>query len=144
MERSKGGRMGAIGWVLIVLAIGGAIGTVVALGVMGQPPPPGPNGGPPGPRPGPVEVAAYAVSVVDVSLLLALVVVYLRTFLDTRARFALGLVTVLVALTFQTVFGSSLLFRAFGLGAGSLVPFLLVSYLFETAALAVFLYLSLE
>jgi hypothetical protein len=80
----------------------------------------------------------------DLSLLVALIYVYARTYSETHARFALGLVIFLAALALQTFFGSPVAFVAFGIGPGGLGPLLSLSYIFETVALSVFLLLSLE
>ena len=130
-------------WVLIVLVLGAVVGVMLA--AMAPP-----AGGPADPGPAPPGLpsgsyrAAYALSAVDLSLLVALIYVYARTFLETRARFALGLAIFLVALALQTFFGSPVAFVAFGFGPGGLGPLLSVSYVFETVALSVFLLLSLE
>jgi hypothetical protein len=99
--------------------------------------------GPAGPPPQVVETFAIF-SAVNLALLAALVVVYLRTFLDTRANFALGLVAFLVVLLFEAVAGSPFLFALFGYGPGDLGPFLLLGSILESVALVIFLVLSLE
>jgi hypothetical protein len=136
-------RIGALGWVALVLALGAVAGLVLAMLAAPMPGPAGPGGGA-GPGPMPLVRIATGLSTVDLFLLLALVFVYLRTYWDTHARFALGLAIFLGALTLQTVFGSTVLFSAFGFGPGGLAPFLFVSYVFETVALSLFLYLSLD
>jgi hypothetical protein len=136
-------RFGALGWVVLVLGLGAIGGIVLALHATPMPGPPGPGGGA-GPGPLPIVRIASGLSTVDLALLLALIFVYVRTYWETRARFALGLSVFLGALTIQTVFASPLLFSAFGFGPGGLVPFLSVSYVFATFALSLFLYLSLD
>jgi uncharacterized membrane protein YedE/YeeE len=142
-ETPRPARLGALGWVLVALALGTAIGVAISLLVGTPPGPPGPGGGA-GPGPAPLVRPTSILSGVDLVLVLALLFVYLRTYSETRARFAAGLSLFLAALTLQTVFTSPLLFGVFGFGPGGLAPFLLVSATFETVALAVFLYLSLD
>jgi hypothetical protein len=107
----------------------------------------GPGQGPPGgPTPPPVWVVETFVlfSAVNVALLLALVVVYGRTFAQTRAQFALGLVAFLVVLLFEAIASSPFVYAVFGLGPGTLGPFLLLGAILESVALGIFLVLSLE
>jgi hypothetical protein len=135
-------RPNALVIVALILAVGLAMGVLLSYLIVVPSPPPGPNAPPPGS--GPLVRLALVFAGIDLVVLLALVFVYVRTYLDTRARFALGLVLFLAALTVQTVVGSPILFGALGYGPGSLAPFLLASYLFETVALTIFLALSLE
>ena len=81
---------------------------------------------------------------VEVALLIALVVVYLRVYNETRANFALGLVIVLGALFLQTVFSYPLVLGLQGhvLFVSGTLPTL--SDVLEICAYTVFLYLSLE
>jgi hypothetical protein len=126
--------------VILVVAIALAFGAVLAIAT---PPPAAPPGGHSGPAPSvgfPVQVFF---SGVDIVLLGALVVVYLRTYAETMARFALGLVLFLSALLLQVVLTSPALFGAFGYGPGNLGFFLLLGAVFEAVALTVFLFLSL-
>jgi hypothetical protein len=131
-------------WVLIVLAIGVVLGAGLALTVH-VPQNPGPPG-PPGPAPPPVAIAQSGVllSVVSLVLLSALIVVYGRNYRTTGAPYVLGLLLFLVVLFFETALNSPLLFTAFGRGPGNLGPFLAVSELLMSAALSIFLYLSLQ
>jgi len=80
---------------------------------------------------------------VGVALLFALVVIYLRVYLETKGHFALGLVVVLVALLVQAILSYPLIL---GTGPVILVPgtLSLVADLFTVAAYTVFMYLSLE
>ena len=80
---------------------------------------------------------------VEVALLVALVIVYVKVYTETKANFALGLVIVLAALLLQTVFSYPLVL---GLNGVILVPGLLTKLadLLTLGAYAVFLYLSLE
>jgi hypothetical protein len=128
-------------WVLIVVAVGLAAGFALAVVT---PSPPSPAMGPPGPAPSVGFPLQVFFSGLDVVLLLALVIVYVRTYAQTRARFALGLVLFLAALLLQVVLSSPAFFRALGYGPGNLGFFFLLGGVFEAVALSVFLYLSLE
>jgi len=133
-------RVPAIGWVLIVLGIGVAAGLVfVGLGLTPTAPPP-----PGGPAPVVRPAAPLFFSGLNLVLLLALVAVYLRTNLETRARFALGLTVFLTVLFLQALASSPAVFGAFGYSPGDLGFFFLVGGILEAIALSVFLYLSLE
>ncbi len=136
-------RLPPIVWVVLVVVAGLAFGALLALSLPAKPGPPPPTGG--GPV-GPTNLGRWAsvLSGLDAVLLIALVVIYLRTYADTRARFALGLVVFLLALFFQTTLTSPAFFVAFGYGPGSLGSFLFLGSLFEAIALVVFLALSLE
>jgi hypothetical protein len=145
MQESGSGTTRAIGtaaWVLVVVAVGLLIGVLLALATPPHPGPPGP-GGPLG-APAPLGRAATVLSGLDAALLAALIVVYARTYWETRARFALGLVVFLGALLLQALASSPAVFGAFGLGPGGLGGFLFLSTLFEAIALVAFLWLSLE
>ena len=79
----------------------------------------------------------------EVALMIALVVVYLRIYFETKANFALGLVIVLAALLLQTVFSYPIVL---GLSGVILVPGILTTLadFLAVAAYTIFLYLSLE
>jgi hypothetical protein len=100
----------------------------------------------PGPLgPPPEVVKSFALfSAVNLVLLVALVIVYARTYLETRANFALGLVAFLVVLLFEALANSPFLFAVFGYAPGALGPFLLLGAILEAVALVIFLVLSLE
>jgi hypothetical protein len=134
---------------IVVVAIGAAIGVALAFlgpGPTGDPffPPPG------GPRhPGERHFFSYegidmVLSTTGISLLMALLVVQVRAYRETKAKFALGLVVVLAALVLQAVLTSPIIFGAFGNTLGALGPFLLFADLFKLVAFSVFLYLSLQ
>jgi hypothetical protein len=83
-------------------------------------------------------------STVSIALLVALLVVYLRIFDQTGAKFALGITLVLFALLVQQLIQYPLfLGRAgpFPIGQG---PYLSFADLFTIAAYTIFLYLSLD
>ncbi len=135
-------RLGSLARVLLVALGGGIIGLAITFLVRPMPGPPGPHGvAAPTPH---LLLLSGAIAGIDLALLVALVAVYLRTYLDTRARFAAGLVVFLVALLLQTFVTAPFIVGAFGFGVGGLWPFLFASSLFGAVALAVFLFLSLE
>ncbi len=140
---SKGKSWNAAVWVLVVLGIGLAAGAVLAF-TLHVPPNTGP--GHPGPPPPPANVTQTTVllSTLSMVLVLALLVVYARSYRTTRAPYILGLLVFLAALFGETLLNSPLLFTAFGLGPGNLGRFLALSYLLMSAGLSIFLYLSLQ
>ena len=80
----------------------------------------------------------------EVALLVALVVIYGRMYLETSANFALGLVFVLVALLVQTLLSNPVLEDLVGqvpIGPGYSTP---AADIFTMFAYTVFLYLSLD
>ena len=80
---------------------------------------------------------------VEVALMVSLVIVYLKVYRETRARFTLGLVAIFAALLLQTLFSYPLLL---GTGIVLLVPGLLtlLADFLTIGAYTVFLFLSLE
>lgn len=83
-------------------------------------------------------------STVEVALLVALVVIYGRMFLETKANFALGLVFVLFALLVEALLSNPLLEDFIGtpvMGPGYLTP---TADIFTICAYTIFLYLSLD
>src|SRR5438128_11524546 len=96
-------------WTAVVLAIGLAIG--VALALVPRPGRPGP-----GPRIDSFETLEdidVIVSTVGLALLSALFVVYAKTYSDTGARSALGLIFVLSAFLFEAFLTSLTLLCSF-------------------------------
>ena len=126
-------------WVPVVLAVGILFGLALSLNV-----PPAFQGrfGPvPFDPPLQIHIILAAVQVV---LLVALLVLYIRSYAQTRANFALGLVIVLGALFLHSLFSNP-----FVIGLVGRVPFGpgyfgLFPDLFMIAAYTIFLYLSLE
>lgn len=128
-------------WVGVVLAVALLAGGILAWLV---PVPKG--GGPPGP-PLPPDWSIRAgvlLSTVSLVLLLALLSVYARNYRATRAPYTLGLAVFLGVLFVESAVSSPLVFSAFGLNPGSLGRFLDAGSLLLDAALALFLYLSLQ
>jgi hypothetical protein len=94
-------------------------------------------------NPDPLIKLHIVLTTVAVALMVSLVIVYLKVYSETRARFALGLVMVLSALLLQTVFSYPLVL---GTEGAILVPGILTTLadFLTIGAYAVFLYLSLE
>jgi hypothetical protein len=139
-EKSKVGKL----WVAIVLLVGVVWG--VLLSDLAAEPQEGRFfffRGVPYFNPDPAIRLHVILTTVEVSLLVALVVVYLKVYAETKANFSLGLVVVLMALLLQAVLSYPLIL---GTGAVILVPGILtlLADLFQIGAYIVFLYLSLE
>ena len=128
-------------WVLVVIAVGVLAG--LALSIFG-----------PGPRVGPghgffpqmeaVLTLRVILTTTSIALLVSLLVVYLRMYVQTKANFVLGLVVMLSALLLNSVLSHPLLLlqaepMPFGPGA-----FLSTADVFTVVAYGVFLFLSLE
>jgi hypothetical protein len=138
-------------WVPTVLLIGLVIGELISYATTIQPHGfaigVGPNGMifyfhqfPPDPAFGPHVV----LTTIEVALLVSLVVIYAKMFIETRANFALGLVVVLVALLLQALLSYPILDDLFytpRIEPGISSP---VSDVIAVCAYTVFLYLSLE
>ncbi len=131
-------------WVLVVLVVGILLGilltsmqTDATTPWRGQ----GRGGGFQLETPDDVDIILSTVSIV---LLFALLVVYMKILVETKANFALGLVFVFLALLFQSILTSPLVYGALGQSSGGLGIFLVIADLFKIAAFTVFLYLSLE
>lgn len=136
-------------WVPVVLLIGLVLGELISF-VISRPFPGGP-GGPPGSTfpfhqfpPDPTFGFHVVLTTVSVALLISLVVIYGRMYVDTKANFALGLVVVLVALLIQSIL-SYPLFEDL-IVTPSIEPgyWSSVADIVSICAYAVFLYLSLE
>jgi len=83
-------------------------------------------------------------STVSVALLVALTIVYIKVYAETRARFAVGITVVLFALLIQSLFQYPLLLGLVGPFAAGQGSFLTFADLFTITAYTIFLYLSLE
>jgi hypothetical protein len=134
-------------WVPAVIIIGGVVGTMIYLWLSSIPPFNYPL--PFRQEIGLVKFQAYLalhtiLSTVAISLLVALLVVYGRTYITTKANFMLGLVVMLYALLLQSVLSNpvfSILIDRTLFFPGFSSP---LSDIFMVVAYAVFLYLSLE
>ncbi len=83
-------------------------------------------------------------STISISLLIALMIVYMRTYRQTKANFALGILVVLFALLFQSILTYPLLVDLMDrslIRPGFSSP---IADIFMIIAYSVFLYLSLE
>jgi len=83
-------------------------------------------------------------STVSISLLITLVIVYLRIYAKTGARFALGILVVMLALLLQALFRYPLLLAFVGRISFPFGNFISTADIFSIAAYTIFLYLSLE
>lgn len=83
-------------------------------------------------------------STVSISLLVTLVVVYAGVYAKTGARFALGILVVMLALLLETVVRYPLVLAYAGKIPISLGPYFSAADLLSIAAYTIFLYLSLE
>jgi hypothetical protein len=134
-------------WVPVVLAVGFVTGEAISYGteMPGIEERGGPFGGHFHPFPtNPVFSYHVILATMEVALLLALVVVYGRMYLETKANFSLGLIVVLIALLVQTLVSNPILEDLMGtppLGPGYLTP---AADILTICAYAIFLYLSLE
>ncbi|MDA4134057.1 MAG: hypothetical protein OK441_00625 [Thaumarchaeota archaeon] len=134
-------------WVPVVLAIGFVAGEAISYGT-GATETPG-RGGPFGTHfyPFPTNtIFQYHVlfTSIEVALLVALVVIYGKMYVETNANFALGLVFVLVALLVQALLSNPVLEDLMGqvpMGPGYSTP---AADIFTVCAYTVFLYLSLD
>jgi hypothetical protein len=140
-------------WVLIVLLVGLVIGFALSMAVPAPPSNGSGNqssgGAPPANNPSPPSTPQFhevgiILSTVSLALLVALLVVYMRTYGTTRAPYTLGLVIFLFALLVEDTISSPIILASFRQGFGDLDPFLAIGQFFLCAALAIFLYLSLQ
>jgi hypothetical protein len=133
-------------WVVVVLLVGLIAGILVSdLATLPREYRPFPFRDPDIPvfNPDPSIRLHIVLTTVEVAMLVALVLIYIRVYSETKARFALGLVVVLSALFLQTVFSYPLILGTEGV---ILVPGTLtwVADFLTVSAYTVFLYLSLE
>lgn len=127
----------------LVIAVGLLLGAAFAYLV--PIPPPSPFG-PPG-FPGQLRNFLFwdmILSTVSISLLVALGAVYLRMYAQTKARFVLGMLVVILTLLVQALIRYPLLLALIGGLEARFGPFFSSADLFSIAAYSIFLYLSLE
>ena len=89
-------------------------------------------------------IVHMVLSTVIISLQIALVIVYLKVYAETGARFALGILVVMSALLLQSLFQYPLLLGFVGRTPIEFGPYLSAADLFTIAAYTIFLYLSLD
>lgn len=138
-------------WVLVVVLVGVVVGVALAASAPQTLPPARPpcQPGAACPAPGPKPVFGYPyvaaiLAAVGLAALVALLVVYGRTYRETRTPQILGLTVFLVALLLETALSSPFVLARFGAVATGLQPFLVLGQFFECVALVVFLYLSVQ
>ena len=134
-------------WVPVVIVIGLVLGesiSILSTGSERYGPPRGDFGYFPHLQTDPVLQTHIVLTTVEVALLLALMTIYVRMYVQTRASFSLGLVVMLVALLVEALVSYPLLIGYYG--PVSLEPGLSSpsADVFTVCAYAVFLYLSLE
>jgi hypothetical protein len=127
----------------IVILVGAVLGLASALNLPDEFP--GSVIGFTGPE-GPYAFLQYHIvlSTISLALLFALMVVYARSYLATRADFMLGLLIVLFALMLQGLLNYPLLHLVMNINVGTDDFSSPVADLFTIIAYSVFLYLSLE
>ena len=128
-------------WLPVVLGLGVLFGVILASFVQG-PPAFGFRYEPFGLQQ--VIMFHVVLSTISVALLVSLAVIYLKMYAETGARFALGLVVVLLALLIQSLIQYPLFLRfagPFPLGQGAYLSY---ADIFTIIAYTIFLYLSLE
>ncbi len=81
---------------------------------------------------------------VSIALLVAIVAVYARIYAQTKARFSLGILVVMCALLFQSVFEYPLLLGYVGTVSEVFGPYFSAADIFTVVAYTILLYLSLE
>jgi hypothetical protein len=152
ITRTGGGRDVQKLWVPIVLIIGFVFGELISFGTTTQGPP-GPGGGASGSGPfgyfhpfptDPLFGYHIVFTTIEMALLVSLVIIYTRMYVETKANFALGLVAVLGALLVQGLLSYPILDDLIGqvsLGPGFSSP---AADLISICAYTVFLYISLE
>ena len=91
-----------------------------------------------------IYILHAVLSTTSISLLVALMIIYLRTYAQTHARFALGITVVLLALLIQSLLQYPLILVLGGPFVGGQGRFFSFADIFTIIAYAIFLYLSLE
>jgi hypothetical protein len=130
-------------WVPVVLALGLAIGSLLAQVI----PTPQYDFGPDSFFLLSIHYALVLhvlLSTLELVLISSLVIVYANVYAETRANFSLGILIVLAALLLHSVFSYPLLVNEVGpvlMGSGLLFPY---TDILTVVAYSVFLYLSLE
>ena len=89
-------------------------------------------------------VVQTILSTTIIALLVALGIVYVKVYMETRAMFALGIVAVMGALLIQSLLQYPLVLGLFAQLELAQAPYLSFGDLFSIAAYSVFLYLSLD
>src|SRR5438132_4095435 len=129
-------------WVPIVLLLGTTLGGVLSLFIPAVEPFRGFGFRPFNEQP--ILQFHVILSTIEVALLIALAVVYVRIFIQTKANFAFGLVVVLYALLVHSLLQNPLLLGLVEPVEVGPYPFLPFADIFTFFSYSFFLYLSLE
>ena len=137
-------KLGLVASILIAVAFLAAYWVTVELENISFQLRPFPSGGS---VPGDLEFFYFVstiISTINIAMLIILVLTYINIYMKTRSHFTIGLIIFAAAFLMKDLAASPLVtglfsFRAFGLG-----PFVFLPGLFEFAALAVLLYLSIK
>ncbi len=89
-------------------------------------------------------IARTVFSTINIGLLAILTATYALLYAKTRSQFTVGLLIFSVAFLIKELSSSPFVISVFRFGISGLGPFALIEPLFETAALSVLLYLSIE
>ena len=91
-----------------------------------------------------IWISRMGLSIINMLLLIILICIFIRRYIDIPSKFNLGFLLVMVALFFRTFFSSPVIrFFVFGLETHSLIDsYRLIADIFETFALALFLFMS--
>ncbi len=88
--------------------------------------------------------AKTIISIINITLLIALLWIYIRIYREIKSRFAVGLILTMFALLFYAISSNPLLHLLYGFRAIGMGPFAMIPDLFATVALIVLLFLSME
>jgi hypothetical protein len=141
---TKRGARPSKAWVPVVIFLGALIGAI-SYYISSQSSQFPRFGGPGEPYGADVSLEFHIIlSTIGMALLVALIVVYARTYQQTKANFILGLLVVLFALLLQSLLTNPLLLELELTPRFAFAVFSPVADVFTIIAYAVFLYLSLE
>jgi hypothetical protein len=102
---------------------------------------------PSGSIPGDIElfyIVRTAISAVNITLLVVLIVTYASIYIKTRSEFTIGLLIFAIVFLMKDIASNPFVIGAFGFRLYGLGPFALLPDLFEFMALTVLLYLSVK
>lgn len=131
--------------VIIAVFIGIVLSIIFPLSLPSKMPPSGEN--PPKPPVGDFQwfyTAKTVISIVNITLIIVLLIIYIEIYRKIKSKFTIGLITVMLVLLFYAITSNPLLQVQSGFRAGGLGPFAMLPDLFATIALTILLYLSLE
>jgi hypothetical protein len=106
-------------------------------------PPPQPPGPPPGDNESYYNIKVV-LSVVNVTLLISILIIYIGIYREIRSKITIGQILVILALLAYAITSNPALQLAFGYRAEGLGPFAMIPDLFAAIALAILLEMSLE